>query len=274
VFFVQNYFPGLLDHTWSLAVEEHFYLLLPVALLGLIAWDGRSGNPFRRLPVGCLWVGGILLFLRILTNYLGKYGDQHNLEPTHLRLDSLLCGVLLSYYYHFRTEETLAFARKFRWPLIAVGSALLVPVYDLPPWDFFIHTLGFTYAYVAFSIFLLVALTFAIPASGLVSVPFRVIAFFGTYSYGIYLWHMPVKIWGSNYLHRWFGWEFSPRGELLVYLVGSLVVGIIFSAIIEFPMLRLRDRWFPSQSKAVEPSMPPDSTLADHAKETAPALPV
>src|ERR1700730_4300428 len=29
VFFVQNYWPGVWDHTWSLGVEEHFYILLP-----------------------------------------------------------------------------------------------------------------------------------------------------------------------------------------------------------------------------------------------------
>src|SRR5262245_8242629 len=28
VFFVQNYFEGLWNHTWSLAIEEHFYLSL------------------------------------------------------------------------------------------------------------------------------------------------------------------------------------------------------------------------------------------------------
>jgi len=33
IFFVQNYFSGVWGHTWSLAVEEHFYLLLPIFLV-------------------------------------------------------------------------------------------------------------------------------------------------------------------------------------------------------------------------------------------------
>ena len=205
VFFVQNYFPGLLDHTWSLGVEEHFYLMLPLALLAIIALDGRSDNPFRVLPRVCFWVAGILLGLRIGTHYVGVYADHHNLTPTHLRIDSLLCGVLLSYYYHFHTETTLAFARRYRWQIIAVGAFLLVPVYDHVPWDFFVHTFGFIFAYVGFSLLLLASLTFAVPTVGMKSIPFRIVAFCGTYSYGIYLWHMPVKLWGTMYLNRWFG---------------------------------------------------------------------
>jgi peptidoglycan/LPS O-acetylase OafA/YrhL len=40
--FVQNYVPGLWGHTWSLAVEEHFYILLAV-LFGLLA---KRKKPF------------------------------------------------------------------------------------------------------------------------------------------------------------------------------------------------------------------------------------
>lgn len=254
VFFVQNYFPGLLDHTWSLAVEEHFYLMLPAALLIFIALESRAANPFRRLPGACCCVATILLGLRVLTHYHGKYEDRHNLFPTHLRVDSLLCGVLLSYYYHFYSEPTLAFARRFRWPMIGIAAVLLIPVCDDKPWNFFVHTFGFMFAYVGFALLLLVSLTFAIPATGLASLPFRAVAFCGTYSYGIYLWHMPVKLWGAMYLHRWFGWHISATEELLIYVVGSFVVGIAFSAIIEIPSLALRDWWFPSRSGAVEPS--------------------
>ena len=35
VFFLQNYGPAIWNHTWSLAVEEHFYLFLLVLLVGL-----------------------------------------------------------------------------------------------------------------------------------------------------------------------------------------------------------------------------------------------
>ncbi|MCW1916485.1 acyltransferase [Luteolibacter sp. GHJ8] len=47
--FVQNYFPGIWVHTWSLAVEEHFYLLLTFAFL--LALRFRRDCPFSVIPV-------------------------------------------------------------------------------------------------------------------------------------------------------------------------------------------------------------------------------
>src|SRR2546423_1538207 len=47
--FVQNYASGMWNHTWSLAVEEHFYVALPLALLALL-WFGRGKQaPFARV---------------------------------------------------------------------------------------------------------------------------------------------------------------------------------------------------------------------------------
>jgi peptidoglycan/LPS O-acetylase OafA/YrhL len=59
--FVQNYADSLWHHTWSLAVEEHFYILLPAVLAGMLRLDRRSAiakgsslpmaaDPFRKLP--------------------------------------------------------------------------------------------------------------------------------------------------------------------------------------------------------------------------------
>jgi len=41
IIYLQNYLPGIWDHMWTLAVEEHFYILLPVFLLVLIRFSSN-----------------------------------------------------------------------------------------------------------------------------------------------------------------------------------------------------------------------------------------
>ena len=60
MFFLQNYLGSIWGHTWSLAIEEHFYIFLPLALT-LMLKVRRRGNPFLPIPylflvvaVGCL----------------------------------------------------------------------------------------------------------------------------------------------------------------------------------------------------------------------------
>ena len=57
IFFVMNYLGGVWTHTWSLGVEEHFYILLPIFLSILIRYSSDRDDPFRILPRACLVVG-------------------------------------------------------------------------------------------------------------------------------------------------------------------------------------------------------------------------
>lgn len=257
VFFVQNFYPGLLFHTWSLGVEEQFYLLLPLALLGFLALGGRDA-PFRSLPNWCALGALLLIALRTWLFFQKTMGSQGD-----LRFDSLLCGVALSYFYHFHSGRTLDFARKWRWHLMAAGCLLLAPVCMFSNGKLYMDSVGLASTYIGFATILLASLAFAIPSHGVLSIPFRVVAFCGTYSYGIYLWHVPVKLWGTLYLTRWFGWRLSASSELLVYLFGSFAVGIFFSIIVERPFLLLRDRWFPSKTRPLEPSQGPSDFAAE-----------
>jgi len=93
--FIGNYFGAdgfnFLAHTWSLAVEEHFYLLLPLLLLMLIRLRALRLIPwlFTLLAMGCL----ALRFWIPQTPFAWA---------THLRMDGLFAGVALGYLYHRR----------------------------------------------------------------------------------------------------------------------------------------------------------------------------
>jgi hypothetical protein len=55
-----------------------------------------------------------------------------------------------------------------------------------------------------------------------------------------------VAAWGPGLVRRLLHLPTSRLEQFFVYMVGSLVFGIFMSKLIEFPVLRLRDRIFPA----------------------------
>lgn len=124
--FLSSYFQGVSGHVWSVAVEEHFYFVLPVFLLALMKLRRKKEDPFSSIPVVFLLIAIGSLLLRMVAKP-ASYGDYYSfLLPTHLRMDALFCGVMIGYLYHFKPQ---ALARVARWPLLVAGIVLLTPVY-------------------------------------------------------------------------------------------------------------------------------------------------
>ncbi|HEX2716129.1 MAG TPA: acyltransferase, partial [Gemmatimonadaceae bacterium] len=246
--FVQNYLPGLWPHTWSLAVEEHFYLLLPlllVVLLRLSRTKGNAADPFSRLPVVFLGVAMTCLALRLATSFSTPYQHTTHLFPTHLRIDSLLLGVVLSYFRHYRTDWFFAISARFRPAMIAAGIACFAPA--------FVFQLETTRLIPSVGVALF-AVGGGLLLWGLAGVEPRrsrigaAAAFVGARSYSIYLWHMAVTYWGLKLiLPRVPGLTWTAYA--LGFFVGSIAVGLLMHAAVEAPMLRIRDRLIPSRSR-------------------------
>jgi glycosyltransferase involved in cell wall biosynthesis len=75
------------------------------------------------------------------------------------------------------------------------------------------------------------------------------LSFLGFYSYSIYLWHIPVRRWLPSLLNRICGEKLPIGWELTAYLVASVVVGFGMAKLVEVPILRFRDRYFPSAAR-------------------------
>jgi peptidoglycan/LPS O-acetylase OafA/YrhL len=267
-FFVQNYHSGLWDHTWSLAVEEHFYLALPLLLLSLCRLSGSRRDPFRWLPVIFL---GVALFVSSSRLYLALQWPLATAAAaqgaTQLRMDELLFGVLLAYLLHFRREWFERLQAVPAWLLalfsfLAVAPGFFVNVEQ----SLFVQTVGHILLYLGFGGWLLLALR---PdsqrwlerkswAAGLG----RGLAWMGAYSYSIYLWHVPVASWGMEALRRTGYLPASRAAQVALYLAGSILLGVAMARLVETPSLRLRDRLFPSRSSVpVERPAPAGSKL-------------
>lgn len=232
---IQNYTGTSLPHTWSLAVEEHFYLLLTA----LLVWWASSKRTPRALFFTLLWISLADVVLR----YVLAFFHLPTEWPTHSRLDALLWGVMLALLYHFYPHRFVALQQRV-WPLLLITAASFVGLCFFPdPW----FATGVTIANVGCVALFLLLYRRRDSHSWL----YRAVAWIGVYSYGIYLWHLSVRA----PLARLEAHAPAALLPLLVHLapyVCAIVIGVLMTKLVEFPMLRLRERVVPPTTPQLE----------------------
>lgn len=244
--FIQNYAGNLWAHTWTLAVEEHFYITLCIVFYLLLKFN-KSSNPFSKIPRIFAFVAIVCLILRLMTAYFLPFQYEHFIEPTHLRMDSLFFGVFLSYLWYFKNLSSSKFLEKYRFPIGFLGFILLSPafIWDLGT-NLWMSNIGLTLFYFGSGCILLFALK-----SDFSKVPFASqTAYIGTFSYSIYLWNIPAQTWFSKAaisVTGIEGWGFY----FFIYMMTTLLFGIGMAKIIEYPFLELRNKFVPSKIQPI-----------------------
>lgn len=248
---VQNYLAQYPGHLWSLAVEEHFYLVLPVFLLFLARKDNLRHLP--RVTVGVL-IAGVLM--RVATRWLHPvYSHETHSFPTHLRIDSLLVGVAIAYLYYCK-PDALRWIYRARLKAAVIGSLLVSPMLILNlEQDAVVPIVGFPMLAIGYALILLSVMPepgmSSKSPSWLTKAPCRVVAHIGFYSYPIYLWHLHLAEPVAKYLAE--SLRIHSAGihwlvAMALFISFSTCFGILLSRAIEIPALRLRDRYFPDVS--------------------------
>jgi peptidoglycan/LPS O-acetylase OafA/YrhL len=251
--FMQNYFTGLWGHTWSLAVEEHFYILLPLTLVCL-ARLAPSDRPFRRIPVLFLVVAVLCLAARVATWRLMEFQYNTHFQRSHLRFDSLLFGVLLSYYFNFESARVSRWTGPYRKPLFFACFLAILPCLILPNSNPWVYTIGFSLAYMSFGGLLLLTLfdeSGKLVVNKKSGIAERALAGIGVFSYSIYLWHVPIAM-AFGPFNSWLEEQHvqaNPYGLFILYLLVSIAFGSGLSKLLELPLLRFRDRVVPRRAK-------------------------
>jgi peptidoglycan/LPS O-acetylase OafA/YrhL len=251
--FLQNYVgSNPAGHTWSLAVEEHFYLLLPFALVALAA----TGRIRLLIPLCLVAVPALLLGLRTLSVWSGD-AYAVKMSATHLRLDALLFGVGVRCVAEYFPEHLAQAARRWRVWLVAAGLFLWSLNLWIEPGTAFVRTLGLMFNYLGSAAFLLAAChTCAAdfgPVARYLSPLAAWVGWIGFYSYTIYLWHVTAMgILDREIGARLLSWQGAPSAMTWVVsatavCVGAVLAGVLASKVVEWPVLRLRDRFFPSR---------------------------
>lgn len=243
---------GALGTTWSLAVEEQFYLIWPALAYAL----GR-----RNLAIVCvaLCVGCPLLRFALLLQHtptMNLFVEFSSIT----RADSLAAGGLLALAY--RRADLWPTVVRFAWPLLG-GAVVALASFTLLYW----HAQGRgavmtpvaqAFLAVRYSLVMLAAaasltitlasLPGSLPFHALSNLPLRL---FGKFSYGIYLYHWPMLFLVRYLLLRTSLGRVGSLTSLsaavlpnLVLVAATLGITLLSWYALEWPLLQLK-RFFP-----------------------------
>ncbi len=168
---------GLVDHFWSLAIEEHFYLAWPLAVFLL------NRRQLIQLAVALFFIS---FGLRVALVLGGASADTVYVF-TPLRLDALSTGAFLALVA--RSPEGLQRFSRATW-LVGSVSTLAILVIILSR-----HTLYHadpvmqTFGYSLLAVFFGVLLTLGVTSPLQRVFDLQILRWFGKYSYGLYVWH-------------------------------------------------------------------------------------
>ncbi len=222
-------FGGLLGQTWSLAVEEQFYLLWPLVLMFLLR---------RRLSRHQVAAG--LLALAVLDMVYRQVGISAGLNlyrvdsgiDTHC--DGLLLGCALAFYL---SDRPLLGSRTRRALQVTAWGALGALVIDVLAGNTGISGREVTFPLAPICAGLILLSVSEAPRSSLARLlSIRSAVWIGERSYGMYLWHLPIYLIIAD-----LGWS---RGRIdLTRVALTFVTAALSYQFIEQPFLRLKDRF-------------------------------
>lgn len=232
--------PSPVLHFWSLAVEEQFYIIWPLVIIGLLLFLGRGARradpagasaapvPQRRhLAAGLLAVIVVPSLVFAITYTWWRPSEAFFITPTRLwelgagALVALAAGVLSS--WRRRTGALLAWAGL----LLVLGSAFLVT--SSTPWP------GIAAMVPVAGTALVIVGGFSSPDAGPARLlGLRPLVWVGGLSYSLYLWHWPLL--------RFWEWRFGELSltEGLIIVAASFLPAWLSYRFVESPIRHAR----------------------------------
>jgi peptidoglycan/LPS O-acetylase OafA/YrhL len=175
-----------LRHTWSLAIEEQFYLVWPLVVLACLRLARGST---RLLAIVCAVGAGLSIVLMSVAYQAGDPSRAY--YGTDTRAHALLIGALLALLLLIEHPP-----RRLRACFVVAAPVALVAmllafhrVSDVDP--AYYH--GGSAVFAVIVAVVIAGAMFAGPARRVLAIPG--LPWIGRLSYGLYLWHWPIIVW-------------------------------------------------------------------------------
>jgi peptidoglycan/LPS O-acetylase OafA/YrhL len=241
--------PGGTGVYWSLAVEEHFYLVFPLIFIALRKW---VGTPARRAAILYAICAAILVWRMVLVHHFHVPLDR-TYVASDTRVDSILYGCALAVYGNPVIDGPSRFSETW-WKAalpVAVAVLLFTFLYRDPG---FRETTRYSLQGLALTPVFVTAIRYP---SWLVYRPFntRVASFIGVLSYSLYLVHHVLIFIVQTHL------PVHPVAQAGIALALSLALAWIIYRLVEKPCAVLRKRL----SRTVQPPRAADGARPVHA---------
>jgi len=236
--YVSNYFGGFHAQTWSLSVEEQFYLLFPVTYFLLYRFR-KNGMMSSLLVLYAVPVGFRLYYY---------FTGQHDVIYTffHTRFDTLIAGILAMHIassdHPVRRMLETGMSRKIAL-VVAVFLVFTAHLFTQTNAPFMYHVARYNMLNVGFATILLLSLARTSRLSKILSIKlFRPIA---RVSYGIYLWHFTIGLIGISTATRIAGVPESIPNflfHLCMDFIYSFGIAAVLFLVFEHPILKAGKR--------------------------------
>lgn len=211
-------------HTWSLCVEEHFYILLPIMFL-LVQNFISKNNQKKALYFFVLLTILFGILAKPFSFYILNQKDTYS--ATHDRIDALAWGVLLN----LLIKDYGPFIRKnlIRFSSIVAGLIICsISIYYFQKLNSLVYNEVYFHSIIVLSFFLILLGVYSMDFQKLK--PIRFVAYF---SYNWYLWHPIFVIFITNHLG-------NTLGGLFLYIIITFCIAIITTILIEEKFLEKR----------------------------------
>jgi peptidoglycan/LPS O-acetylase OafA/YrhL len=186
-----------LTHFWSLSIEEQFYIAFPFVLLGLVAVLRLRGGSTRALAgtlLALAGVGAVASAVEMALLYDPFQEPSRLYYGTDTRVQAVLIGVVGGCAAWLWRDGVLGRVPAWAWSTVAAGgTAALVVASERGG---FLQGWLYRGGFFAIALAALAVVLSVVQHRGPVARAFelRPLVTLGLFSYGIYLWHWPVKV--------------------------------------------------------------------------------